>query len=152
MAHRLPLRLRRRIVAAAAIGGVTCASVVAGAALADLSDPSGQGDVTASAAAASRISCPPVSGSLPEVPAGARAEVDRNLALLDAQLAEAGSRLAASPGTGGPDPAFVRDTVLGPLKDQRSSTIERIARSISRQGVTAPSGLGALAGCSLGSG
>ncbi|GLV74098.1 hypothetical protein ACH4VS_22615 [Streptomyces hygroscopicus] len=96
------------------------------------------------------ISCPDVASKIGEVPAAAQAEVDRNLALLDTQTAEADKRLATSRGEGGPD--FVRNAILGPLKDKRASTIDRIELSFSRQGSAAPSGLDALAGCSLTSG
>ncbi|MDT0543380.1 hypothetical protein [Streptomyces lonegramiae] len=104
----------------------------------------------ASTKAASSISCPDVTGSLPEIPAQAQAEVDRNLALLQTQIDEANKRLASTVGQGGPN--FVQNAILGPLKDKRASTIDRIRISISRQGATAPSGLDALAGCSLASG
>ncbi len=96
------------------------------------------------------ISCPDVASKIGEVPAAAQAEVDRDLALLDTQIAEADKRLATSRGEGGPD--FVRNAILGPLKDKRASTIDRIELSFSRQGSAAPSGLDALAGCSLTSG
>lgn len=111
-------------------------------------DSSGSGE--AQVKAASSISCPAVEGSLPEIPAEAKAEVDRNLALLDTQLAEANKRLSTSQGEGGPN--FVQNAILGPLADKRKSTIDRIKISFSRQGSTAPSGLDALAGCSLASG
>ncbi|MEV5775745.1 hypothetical protein AB0L49_31685 [Streptomyces antimycoticus] len=148
MSRGLPLLHRRRILVSGAIGGITCAAVVVGAAMAGQDD--GSGDANASTKAAQTISCPAVAGSLPEIPAEARAEVDRNLALLDTQIAEANKRLGTSQGEGGPN--FVQNAILGPLKDKRASTIDRIELSFSRQGSTAPSGLDALAGCSLTSG
>ncbi|AJZ83066.1 MULTISPECIES: hypothetical protein [Streptomyces] len=148
MSRGLPLLHRRRILVSGAIGGITCAAVVVGAAMAGQDD--GSGDANASTKAAQTISCPAVAGSLPEIPAEARAEVDRNLALLDTQIAEADKRLGTSQGEGGPN--FVQNAILGPLKDKRASTIDRIELSFSRQGSTAPSGLDALAGCSLTSG
>ncbi len=107
-------------------------------------------DSGAEAGSGRTISCPDVASKIGEVPAAAQAEVDRNIALLDTQTAEADKRLATSRGEGGPD--FVRNAILGPLKDKRASTIDRIELSFSRQGSAAPSGLDALAGCSLTSG
>ncbi|RNF90712.1 hypothetical protein EEJ42_40545, partial [Streptomyces botrytidirepellens] len=104
----------------------------------------------AGAGSGQTISCPDVAGEIGDVPAAAQAEVDRNLALLDTQLSEANKRLSTSAGEGGPN--FVQNAILGPLEDKRKSTIDRIKISFSRQGSTAPSGLDALAGCSLASG
>ncbi len=104
----------------------------------------------AGSGSAQSISCPDVASKIGAVPAAAQAEVDRNIALLQTQLDEANKRLASSVGQGGPN--FVQNAILGPLKDKRASTIDRIRISISRQGATAPSGLDALAGCSLASG
>jgi hypothetical protein len=42
----------------------------------------------------------------------------------------------------------VQNAILGPLKDKRVSTIDRIAISIGRKG-TKPQGLQALAACTL---
>lgn len=107
-------------------------------------------DTGAGAGSGQTISCPDVAGEIGDVPAAAQAEVDRNLALLDTQLSEANKRLETSAGQGGPN--FVQNAILGPLADKRKSTIDRIEISFSRQGSTAPSGLDALAGCSLASG
>ncbi|MFF8935847.1 DUF1996 domain-containing protein [Streptomyces paradoxus] len=95
--------------------------------------------------AASPISCPSVADRLPDVPPQARAEVERNLRLLESQITEAGDRLAASRGQGGPD--FVRNAILGPLKDKRTATVDRIATAISRTGAPRPEGLSSLAAC-----
>ncbi len=93
------------------------------------------------------ISCPSVADKLPPVPAEARAEVDRNLALLEKQIAEANSRLATSQGEGGPN--FVNNAILGPLTDKRAAAIERIAIAIGRAAAK-PTNLGSLAaGCSV---
>ncbi|MEU1804783.1 hypothetical protein [Streptomyces sp. NPDC019937] len=147
MSRGLPLLHRRRIVVAGVIGGITCASVAVGAAMAGQDDSSDTGK--ASVKAASSISCPAVEGSLPEIPAEAKAEVDRNLALLDTQLAEANKRLSTSQGEGGPN--FVQNAILGPLADKRKSTLDRIAISIGRR-AEKPTGLDALAECTLSGG
>ncbi|GAA2322222.1 hypothetical protein [Streptomyces violaceusniger] len=146
MSRGLPLFHRRRILLSGAIGGITCAAVAVGAAMAG---QDGGGDASASTKAASTISCPAVAGSLPEIPAEAQAEVDRNLALLDTQLAEANKRLSTSQGEGGPN--FVQNAILGPLADKRKSTLDRIAISIGRH-AEKPTGLDALAECTLSDG
>ncbi|MEU8476954.1 hypothetical protein ACFV4E_12555 [Streptomyces hygroscopicus] len=146
MSRGLPLLHRRRILLSGAIGGITCAAVAVGAAMAG---QDGGGGAGASAGAAPAVRCPAVAGSLPEVPAESRAEVDRNLALLDTQIAEADKRLGTSRGEGGPD--FVRNAVLGPLADKRKSTLDRIAISIGRH-AEKPVGLDSLAECTLADG
>ena len=92
------------------------------------------------------IACPDVAGALPAIPARAQAEVDRNLALLDTQIAEANRRLETSEGQGGPN--FVQNAILGPLEDKRFATLNRIATAIGRNAAR-PVGLDALAPCAL---
>ncbi|MDQ7903450.1 hypothetical protein RB614_02840 [Phytohabitans sp. ZYX-F-186] len=99
--------------------------------------------------AAPTVDCPTVGDKLSGVPASAQAEVSRNLALLNTQIDEANRRLATSQGEGGPN--FVQNAILGPLKDKRVATIDRIAISIGRQG-TRPQGLESLATCTLAAG
>ncbi|MDP4510928.1 DUF1996 domain-containing protein, partial [Nonomuraea turcica] len=93
------------------------------------------------------IVCPSVADKLPQIPATAQAEVDRNLALLDKQLQEANDRLARSVGQGGPN--FVQNAILGPLASKRGATIDRIAIAIGRT-AQRPTGLDNLATCALG--
>ena len=96
------------------------------------------------AAAAGSIECPlPV---LQNVPAAARAEVDRELANLGKQLAEANERLRTSAGQGGPN--FVQNAILGPLASKRGAALDRIAIAIGRVGER-PQGLERFATCSL---
>jgi hypothetical protein len=97
-------------------------------------------------AAPATIVCPDVASRLPAIPARAQAEVDRNLALLNTQIAEANKRLVSSAGQGGRN--FVRNAILGPLADKRKATIDRIAIAIGRVAAK-PTGLGSLATCSL---
>ena len=104
---------------------------------------------TNASAAPGSIVCPSVADKLPAVPAPAQAEVDRNLRLLDTQIAEANQRLATSAGQGGPN--FVNNAILGPLKDKRASTIDRIAIAIGRHAAK-PAGLDSLAACRLAQG
>jgi hypothetical protein len=122
-----------------AVGGTVLSGVVVlGAAYA--------GQSTTKAAAAPTVNCPSVNGALPAVPAQSQAEVTRNLALLDTQITEANNRLASTVGQGGPN--FINNAILGPLKDKRTSTLDRIAISIGRHAAK-PTGLDALAACTL---
>jgi hypothetical protein len=98
------------------------------------------------AAEAGTITCPDVESQLPAVPAGARAEVDRNLAQLENQIAEANARLVSTVGQGGPN--FVQNAILGPLEDKRVAAINRIATAIGRINAR-PVGLDALAPCTV---
>jgi hypothetical protein len=98
-------------------------------------------------AQAGTITCPSVADKLPAIPAQAQAEVARNLQLLDTQIAEANGRLVTSRGEGGPN--FVNNAILGPLKDKRVATINRIATAIGRN-APRPEGLAeALSTCTL---
>ncbi|MFD5545088.1 hypothetical protein ACFWIJ_46700, partial [Streptomyces sp. NPDC127079] len=101
------------------------------------------------AASPGTITCPDVASKLPAVPATAKAEVDRNLALLQTQIQEANKRLVDTVGQGGPN--FVNNAILGPLKDKRVATVNRIATAIGRTAAK-PTGLDALAPCALNAG
>lgn len=97
-----------------------------------------------SSAAGKTIECPlPV---LQNVPARAQAEVDRELANLGKQQAEANERLRTSAGQGGPN--FVQNAILGPLASKRNAALDRIAIAIGRAG-TRPQGLERFATCTL---
>src|SRR5206468_3151897 len=96
-------------------------------------------------AASGQITCPDVASRLPAIPAQAQAEVQRNLDLLNTQISEANNRLRTTVGQGGPN--FVQNAILGPLKDKRVATINRIATAIGRN-AEKPQGLDALAPCS----
>ncbi|MGW0967333.1 hypothetical protein [Streptomyces sp. NPDC002516] len=145
MSRALPKYNKRRVVM---IGGasavVLSAAVIAGSALAGETHTTAQNATTK--AAANTVNCPAVAPSLPAVPASAKAEVDRNLALLNTQIAEANKRLVDTVGQGGPN--FVQNAILGPLKDKRVATVNRIATAIGRTAAK-PQGLDALAPCTL---
>ncbi|WP_460060622.1 DUF1996 domain-containing protein [Streptomyces sp. YKOK-I1] len=100
------------------------------------------------AGAANTISCPDVGARLTSVPEQARAQVDRELALLDKQVAEAYQRLQSSARAIQQDSNFANNAIMGPLKDKRFATIDRISIAIGRSG-TRPQGLEALAACTL---
>jgi len=95
------------------------------------------------------VSCPDVASKLPAVPSQAKAEVDRNLALLKTQIDEANKRLAKNENPG--DPNFNQNAIVGPLKDKRVATIDRMAIAIGRNAAR-PQGLEQLAPCRLGGG
>ncbi|MFH9073180.1 DUF1996 domain-containing protein [Streptomyces alboflavus] len=88
---------------------------------------------------ATTISCPDVGNQLPEVPEGARAEVDRELATLDSQITDAYAKFAE---------AEDKNSVLGPLEERRRPTIENIRSAIDRGG-QAPENLDGMAPCTL---
>ncbi|MGW6929267.1 hypothetical protein ACWGE0_04320 [Lentzea sp. NPDC054927] len=124
--------------------GLGQAPAVSAAPTTTRSSSAGTGSGTGSSASGKTIECPlPV---LQNVPAKAQAEVDRELANLSKQQAEANERLRTSAGQGGPN--FVQNAILGPLAGKRSSALDRIAIAIGRVGER-PQGLERFATCSL---
>ncbi|MFJ8363204.1 hypothetical protein [Streptomyces sp. NPDC093984] len=148
MSRALPKYNKRRV---AIIGGAAAVAlsgaVIAGSALAG--ETSKSNGARTLAAGPGTITCQDVKSQLPAIPASAQAEVDRNLQLLDTQIAEANKRLVDTVGQGGPN--FVNNAILGPLKDKRVATINRIATAIGRTAAK-PQGLDALAPCTLNAG
>ncbi|WP_328745714.1 hypothetical protein OHT57_09880 [Streptomyces sp. NBC_00285] len=146
MSRALPKYNQRRV---AIIGGAAAVAltgaIVAGTALAG-ETPKSSSTTARTLAAAGTISCPDVASKLPAIPATAQAEVTRNLTLLNTQIAEANKRLVDTVGQGGPN--FVNNAILGPLKDKRVATVNRIATAIGRTAAK-PTGLDALAPCTL---
>jgi hypothetical protein len=98
---------------------------------------------------AQTVNCPTVEDKLPAIPAGAAAEVERNLTLLDTQIAEANTRLAglAVKPEGGAN--FVQNAIVGPLKDKRFAVLNRIATAIERITKVRDTSLQDLAACSV---
>jgi hypothetical protein len=147
MSRALPKYNKRRVLM---IGGtaavVLSGAVIAGNALAGETSKSDTNATTKAATSPGTVNCPAVAPSLPAIPASAQAEVTRNLALLDTQIAEANKRLVDTVGQGGPN--FVQNAILGPLKDKRVATINRIATAIGRTAAK-PTGLDSLAPCTL---
>ncbi|WP_151476774.1 hypothetical protein [Streptomyces albicerus] len=150
MSRALPKYHKRRV---AIIGGAAAVAlsgaVIAGSALAGETSKSGSGKAARTNASPGTVSCPAVAPSLPAIPASAKAEVDRNLALLNTQIAEANKRLVDTVGQGGPN--FAQNAIVGPLKDKRVATINRIATAIGRTAAK-PQGLDSLAACTLNTG
>ncbi|MDI5905565.1 hypothetical protein QDK90_11125, partial [Streptomyces sp. 12257] len=149
MSRALPKYNKRRV---AIIGGAAAVAltgaIVAGTALAGETSKSGTATARTLADVGS-ITCPDVASQLPEIPATAQAEVDRNLTLLQTQIDEANKRLVDTVGQGGPN--FVQNAILGPLEDKRIATVNRIATAIGRT-ADKPQGLDALAPCALNAG
>lgn len=146
MSRALPKYNKRRVgfiggAAAVALSG----TVIAGFALAGETPESG-GTNARTLAGPGTITCPDVTGQLPDIPASAQAEVDRNLGDLATQIEEANKRLVDTVGQGGPN--FVQNAILGPLEDKRISTVNRIATAIGRT-AEKPAGLDSLAACTL---
>ncbi|MCX5201640.1 DUF1996 domain-containing protein [Streptomyces sp. NBC_00237] len=147
--HKRSTLANRTIAATAALvlggGGLIALNVTASA----------NEDPAASSAAAgprmATINCPDVSNALPDVPQGARQEVDRELADMDSQLTEAYRAFAeAGNGEAGNGEAADQDAVLGPLKDRRAASLARIGDAVERQpGADRPQGLDALAPCTM---
>ncbi|WP_306204076.1 hypothetical protein [Actinoplanes sp. RD1] len=113
-------------------------------------DPAEPAEENEAGGSAQAISCPAVAGELGAVPASAQAEIERNLALLNTQIDEANKRLATSAGEGGAN--FVQNAILGPLKDKRVATINRMLTAIGRTATKPVLDVDTLATCSLGEG
>ena len=107
----------------------------------------GLGVASADEATVTTVNCPAVAGELGAVPAQARAEIERNLALLNTQIAEANRRLVTSRGEGGAN--FVQNAILGPLADKRAATINRMATAIGRNAAKPVLDVDGLATCTL---
>jgi hypothetical protein len=148
---RIAIAIGRHAARPTGLDGLAACTLVAGTgqppATAVVNPPPVVVQTTAPAAEAGTIACPTVADKLPAIPAQAQAEVTRNLQLLDTQIAEANRRLVTSRGEGGPN--FVNNAILGPLKDKRFATINRIATAIGRN-APRPAGLAeALSTCTL---
>ncbi|MFJ3159310.1 DUF1996 domain-containing protein [Streptomyces kanasensis] len=97
----------------------------------------------------STIDCPEVADGLPEdMPDRARGEVDLELARIDNRVTDAYQRLAQSRERIQQDPAFAENAILGPLRQERLASIERIAVAIGRV-AERPQGMEGLAPCTL---
>ncbi|MEH0829273.1 MULTISPECIES: hypothetical protein [unclassified Micromonospora] len=108
----------------------------------------GENGRPATTAAAQTVNCPTVRDKLPAVPAAAAAQVERELANLDQEIARQNERLArlAVRPEGGPN--FVDNAILGPLRSKRTAVLDRIEIAFNRIGAQRPD-LDALATCSL---
>ncbi|MET9252942.1 DUF1996 domain-containing protein [Streptomyces sp. NPDC003717] len=148
-------RRRRAPLATRMIAGAAALAVGGGGLLwanfhASAHEPGGgaRGRTTSAAGTpVATIKCPDVGQWLRNVPRGARAGVDRELAVLDRQITEAYARLAATRGAQAGDAAYVQNAILGPLKSRRTASLDRIGVNFRRVGGSTPGWLGRLAGC-----
>ncbi|MEV4278777.1 hypothetical protein [Actinoplanes xinjiangensis] len=107
----------------------------------------GLGVAAAADSAVPTVNCPTVADKLGAVPAQAQAEISRNLQLLNTQIQEANNRIRTSQGQGGAN--FVQNAILGPLKDKRFATINRMETAIGRTLAKPNLNAEGLSGCSL---
>ncbi|MFC8513789.1 DUF1996 domain-containing protein [Streptomyces sp. NPDC057257] len=145
--RRRPTGPRRATFAAFALmlggGGLVAANVYASA----TEGGSGTEQSTRSAAAGT-IDCPDVGSKLTQVPDQARGDVDKQLASLDQQIAEAYQKLQAATPEQRQDSGYTDETVMKPLKEQRSQTLDRIGGAMEQAGQSAD-GLDSMADCSM---
>ncbi|MET8772515.1 DUF1996 domain-containing protein [Streptomyces sp. NPDC004658] len=94
------------------------------------------------------IDCPDVGSRLTDVPDAARADVDRELAALDQQIAAAYQQVQQAARAGGQDDGSTEETIMKPLEEKRSQSIGRISDALGRAGER-PQGLDDLAVCTL---
>ncbi|MFI1993491.1 hypothetical protein [Actinoplanes sp. NPDC020271] len=92
------------------------------------------------------VNCPDVKINV-SVPAQAQNEVNQNLALLKTQIDEANKRIVSTQGQGGAN--FIQNAILGPLKDKRFSTINRIETAIGRNAPKPNLNAAGLSACTL---
>ncbi|WP_405873517.1 DUF1996 domain-containing protein [Streptomyces sp. NBC_00005] len=132
--RRTPLATKA-IAASAALalggGGLIWANFYASA---HESNNSGQNQTKAAAAQVATISCPDVGQKLTNVPQKARQGVATELANLDKQITEAYARLASTRQAQTQDASFVQNAIVGPLKEKRAATLDRIRIDIQRVG------------------
>ncbi|MFG2796712.1 DUF1996 domain-containing protein [Streptomyces pseudovenezuelae] len=118
-------------------GGLVAANVYASATESGTPQQTSWGAVT--------IDCPDVGDALTSVPDGSRVDVDKELALLDQQIAEAYQQLQDPSVT---DRDSAQSRIVDPLQENRAGTIERITAALERAGEQ-PDGLGDMADCTL---
>jgi hypothetical protein len=146
--RRTPLATKA-IAASAALalggGGLIWANFYASA---HESNNSGQNQTKAAAGQVATIACPDVSTKLTNVPDKARQGVATEVANLDKQITEAYTRLASTRQAQAGDANFVQNAIVGPLKEKRAATLDRIRIDIQRVGGQIDAaGLSALAAC-----
>ncbi|MFJ6542810.1 DUF1996 domain-containing protein [Streptomyces sp. NPDC091385] len=129
-------------------GGLVAANVYASASEGGWGGQGPEATGQVKSAGMATIDCPDVGTQLTKVPEAARADVDRELATLDQQIAAAYQQLQQSAPEIRQDPAAADGPIMNPLKDKRTATLDRVADAIGRTG-DRPEGLDALAACTL---
>ncbi|MFI6564941.1 DUF1996 domain-containing protein [Streptomyces sp. NPDC050534] len=144
--RRRPTGPRRATFAAFALmlggGGLVAANVYASA------TEDGTETAQTRSATSGTIDCPDVGSKLTQVPEQARGDVDKELASMDQQVAEAYQQLQSATPEQRQDSGYTDDQVMKPLKEKRSETLNRIADAMEQAGQR-PDGLGDMAGCSM---
>ncbi|WP_039938284.1 DUF1996 domain-containing protein [Streptomyces himastatinicus] len=147
---RYKKRHKRSRVLVVSVVGVAALAVGGGALLmTDNNASAGQSPNRTEAARQSSmtIQCPDVATRLSNVPQKARPTVDKELAKLDTQVADAYKQLSAQ-GTKAADQQWVRTRVLEPLSSQRRSALSRISTTMGK-GSQQASGLDSMASCTV---
>ncbi|MGB2571955.1 hypothetical protein ACPFP2_26450 [Micromonospora citrea] len=103
---------------------------------------------TGNASGAQTVNCPTVRDKLPAIPASAAAGVERELANLDAEIAQQNERLAKQAANPQGGPNFINNAILGPLRNKRVAVLDRIEINFNRAGAQRPN-LDSLATCGL---
>ncbi|MFJ3925934.1 DUF1996 domain-containing protein [Streptomyces sp. NPDC090022] len=116
------------------------ALVLGGGGVVILAQQASAGQDSRRAPVTATIDCPDVGDQLKDVPGQVRPEVDKNLAELDTQIADAYRQLATGQAQG--------NALLGRLKSQRTGTIGKLSDTIGKAAAR-PAGLDALSGCAM---
>ncbi|WP_328664569.1 DUF1996 domain-containing protein [Streptomyces sp. NBC_00328] len=144
--RRRPTGARRATSAAFALilggGGLVGVNVYASA------SETGATDANVLSAGSATIDCPDVGEQLKTVPDAAKEGVDKELADLDQQIAEAYRQLQAKADQMQQNGDSGADAIMNPLKEKRSESIGRIVAAIDAVG-DPPSGLDGFAACTL---
>ncbi|WP_406840314.1 DUF1996 domain-containing protein [Streptomyces sp. AHU1] len=145
--RRRPTGARRATSAAFALilggGGLVGVNVYASA------TETGAGtDARVLSAGSATIDCPDVGEQLKTVPEAAKEDVDKELAVLDQQIAEAYQQLQARADQMQQNGDSGADAVMNPLKEKRSESIGRIVAAIDAAG-DPPGGLDGFEACTL---
>ncbi|MET9902314.1 DUF1996 domain-containing protein [Streptomyces sp. NPDC006446] len=147
--RRRPTGARRATSAAVALilggGGLVAVNVYASATESGAGDQQGANVLSAGAAT---IDCPDIGDELTTVPEAAKGDVDKELALLDQQIAEAYQQLQAKADQMQQNGDSDADAIMNPLKEKRTESIGRIVAAIDGAGER-PEGLDDLAACEL---
>jgi hypothetical protein len=146
---RTKKRHKRGRVIGIAVVGVTALAVGGGALLVTDNDASAARQSAGRqtwARGAMTITCPDVGTKLSSVPQRARSAVDKQLARMDTQVADAYGKLAARGGQADQD--WVRTRVLDPLASMRRASLDGIAREMGG-GSRQAQGLAAMAVCTV---
>ncbi|WP_307825725.1 DUF1996 domain-containing protein [Streptomyces sp. MBT33] len=146
--RRRPTGPRRATFAALALmlggGGLIAANVYASA----TEDGSGAQQGSTFSATGGTIDCPDVGSKLTEVPDKARPDVDKDLAALDQQIAQAYQQLQAVTPQQRQDSGYTDDKVMKPLEEKRGQTLDSIGAAMDQAGGKSD-GLDSMADCSM---